>query len=118
MTPEQKIIAIAEFEGWEKRRSRIPNHSYVYVHRDDKRDSPREVMPEYLPPYLTSRDAICGAVARLDALQGAEFVSHLAKVQGWTYQHESTFSDSIFSLITATPAQLADALLLTLGKEI
>lgn len=106
MTPEQKIIAIAEFEGWSELR--------------DGRWKLAEtgIVERFLPPYLTSRDAICGAVARLDALQGAKFVPHLAKVQGWTYQHESTFSDSIFSLITATPAQLAIALLLTLGYEI
>ena len=109
MTPKQKQIAIAEFEGWTGIRggtgyptevARFANNYYS------------------LPPYLTSRDAVCGAMARLDAPQGAKFVSHLAKVQGWTYQHASTFSDSIFSLITATPAQLADALLLTIGKEI
>lgn len=119
MTPEQKQIAIAEFEGYSRKECpageiewRGPPPKLQYIGRF----SP-ETVPSNLPSYLTSRDAICGAVARLDSHQGAQFVSNLAQVQGWTYEHVSTFSDSIFSLITATPAQMADALLLTLGYE-
>ena len=104
MTPEQKIIAIAEFEGWKRvgknKKWICPSGGWDYV--------------QTLPPYLTSRDAICGAVAKLDEKQGADFVCNLAKVHGW----KLTFSESVFSFITSTPAQLADALLLTLGYEI
>jgi hypothetical protein len=99
MTPEQKIIAIAEFE-------KFPIEEYRMEEGD--------INTVALPPYLTSRDAICGAVAKLGEKQGADFVCNLAKVHGW----KLTFSESVFSFITSTPTQLADALLLTLGYEI
>lgn len=94
MTPEQKIITIAEFEGWKELR--------------DGRWKLAEtgIVERFLPPYLTSRDAICGAVARLDSMEFFYFVGHLERIcgtDGWEIM---------------TPAQLADALLLTLGYKI
>ena len=105
MTPEQKIITIAEFEGWKELR--------------DGRWKLAEtgIVERFLPPYLTSRDAICGAVARLDSMEFCYFVENLERVcktDGW----EIMGSDDRRRMLLATPAQLADALLLTLGYEI
>lgn len=104
MTPEQKQIAIAEWEG-------IPTHKVFRMKFKDTEWFDHKV-PLKIPPYLTSRDAICGAVARLGNLEKGKFVDHLISL-------DSMSTDSLtFNLITATPAQMADALLLTLGYEI
>lgn len=102
MTPEQKIIAIAEFEGWKELR--------------DGRWKLAEtgIVERFLPPYLTSRDAICGAVARLDENTFDYFVIHLQKVTGGVPLEPN----ALRKILLATPAQLADALLLTIGYEI
>ena len=102
MTPEQKIIAIAEFEGFPTEEYRM-EEGYINT--------------AALPPYLTSRDAICGAVAKLNSMEFCYFVEHLERVcktDGW----EIMGSDDRRRMLLATPAQLADALLLTLGYEI
>ena len=112
MTPEQKIIAIAEFEGWKELR--------------DGRWKLAEtgIVERFLPFYLTSRDAICGAVARLDNEQKRVF-SHMLRDIVFGIKPEvgvshivDIRSEEITNMILATPAQLADALLLTLGYEI
>lgn len=114
MTPEQKIIAIAEFEGYS--RKECPAGEIEWIGPSPKlqcigRFSP-ETVPSDIPPYLTSRDAICVAVAKLGNLEKGKFVDHLISL-------DSMSTDSLtFNMITATPAQLADALLLTLGYEI
>ena len=113
MTPEQKIIAIAEFEGWTCYKGQWwkPNETRVYANLVDD-----------APPYLTCRDAICCAVARLDDVRLREYAKHLQEVCRQycvgvvpDYQHNLR---SLAKLTLATPAQLADALLLTLGYEI
>lgn len=109
MTPEQKIIAIAEFEGW-------TNCQLIH---GDPMGRPPNVSDQFkhLPPYLTSRDAICGAVAGLNSMEFCYFVECLERVcktDGW----EIMGSDDRRRMLLATPAQLADALLLTLGYEI
>lgn len=108
MTPEQKIIAIAEFEGWTCYKGQWwkPNETRVYANLVDD-----------APPYLTSRDAICGAVARLDSMEFFYFVEHLERICG-TDGWEIMTSDDMRRILLATPTQLADALLLTLGYEI
>jgi hypothetical protein len=112
MTPEQKIITIAEFEGWKELR--------------DGRWKLAEtgIVERFLPPYLTSRDAICGAVARLDDDKKRVF-SHMLRDIVFGIKPEVGIShivdiraEEITNMILATPAQLADALLLTLGHEI
>ena len=114
MTPEQKIIAIAEFEGWKRvgknKKWICPSGGWHYV--------------QTLPPYLTSRDAICGAVARLDDDKKRGF-SHMLRDIVFGIKPEVGIShivdiraEEITNMILATPAQLADALLLTLGYEI
>lgn len=113
MTPEQKQIAIAEFEGWKELR--------------DGRWKLGEtgIVERFLPPYLTYRDAICGAVARLDEKQRRMFTNMLYDIQLGCYDHSCWYPrtitlavDDVANLILATPSQLADALLLTLGYEI
>ncbi len=114
MTPEQKIITIAEFEGWKELR--------------DGRWKLAEtgIVERFLPPYLTSRDAICGAVAKLDDEQKRVFANTLYDLHlGCDHDHEGYHpreirisSLDLTAMIVATPAQLADALLLTLGYEI
>lgn len=114
MTPEQKIITIAEFEGWKQ----ISSGQWC---KDIK-----EGVTWSLPPYLTSRDAICGAVARLDD-RGCRIFSFilLDLIQGYepTGEFPCEFTmllsyEETMKMVLATPAQLADALLLTLGHEI
>ena len=110
MTPEQKIIAIAEFEGWKK----VTNPQHTSIVEGLR---PEDGKMWGVPPYLTSRDAICGAVARLDSMDFYYFVENLeqvCKTDGW----EIMGSDDRRRMLLATPAQLADALLLTLGYEI
>ena len=138
MTPEQKIIAIAEWEGiptkkvwrlkykdqffdYKTENEAIMSAAYaVQMFGIDKADvgKPEEAeVPTRLPPYLTSRDAICGAVARLNNMEFCYFVEHLERVcktDGW----EIMGSDDRRRMLLATPAQLADALLLTLGYEL
>lgn len=70
-----------------------------------------------LPNYLTSRDAICGAVAKLDDMRFCYFVEHLERVCG-TDGWEIMGSEDRRKVLLATPSQMADALLLTLGHVI
>jgi len=119
MTPEQKQIAIAEFEGF------IEDEPWLDGRRCwIRKDKPAHIGYEEsdIPPYLTSRDAICGAVARLDDVRLREYAKNLQEVCHQycvgiipDYQHDLR---SLAKLALATPAQLADALLLTLGYEI
>lgn len=102
MTTEQKQIAIAEFEGWrELRDGRWKNAETGIVER-------------FLPPYLTSRDAICGAVEKLDENQFDNFVFYLQKVT----KSIPLGSNALRKILLATPAQITDALLLTLRYQI
>ena len=112
MTPEQKQIAIAEFEGWKQ----ISSGQWCKNIKDGVIWS--------LPPYLTSRDAICGAVARLDDDKKRVF-SHMLRDIVFGIKPEAGIShivdiraEEITNMLLATAAQLADALLLTLGYEI
>ena len=121
MTPEQKQIAIAEFDGYKP----CPATKIWYAL------GPDEILAGYkdgivapIPPYLTSRDAICGAVARLDGDKKRVF-SHMLRDIVFGIKPEVGIShivdiraEEITNMILATPAQLADALLLTLGYEI
>ena len=108
MTPEQKIITIAEFEGW------TDISKYTQANNGWCGYEPESGPHSKLPPYLTSRDAICGAVARLDENTFDYFVIHLQKVTGSV----PLGPNALRKILLATPAQLADALLLTLGHEI
>ena len=110
MTPEQKRIAIAEFEGWKELR--------------DGRWKLAEtgIVERFLPPYLTSRDAICGAVEKLDDVRLSEYAKHLQDVCYLhcvgivpDYRHDLR---NLAKITLATAAQMADALLLTLGHQI
>lgn len=118
MTPEQKIITIAEFDGWELLKAGEYSQHDCWFRFEPK----GEHVVRELPSYLTSRDAICGAVARLDDVRLREYAKHLQEVCHQycvgvvpDYQHDLR---SLAKLTLATPAQLADALLLTLGYEI
>lgn len=109
MTPEQKVITIAEFEGWrtDKRGFGWLNPSGCYDH---------------FPPYLTSRDAICCAVAKLpdwdddNGKDKAEYSERLAYVVGANWASNNV--EDRRRIFEATAAQMADALLLTLGFEV
>lgn len=107
MTPEQKQIAIAEFEGVQLEEYRMEEGGFNTA---------------ALPPYLTSRDAICGAVGKLNDVSLREYAKHLQEICHRycvgvvpDYQHDL---QSLAKLTLATPAQMADALLLTLGFEV
>jgi hypothetical protein len=117
MTPEQKQIAIAEFEGWRELR--------------DGRWKIAEtgIVKRFPPPYLTSRDAICEVVGKLDDWHKKVFAyTLLSKLESWPEKpsfregeplccEEWTAAEAI-KIALATPAQMADALLLTLGHQI
>ena len=112
MTTEQRQIAIAEFEGWkrfEKNKKWLnPSGEWDFV--------------QNIPPYLTSRDAICGVVEKLDDVRLREYAKHLQEV---CYLHcVGIVPDyrrdlhNLAKITLATPSQMADALLLTLGYQI
>lgn len=115
MTPEQKQIqkqiAIAEWEGWTdiSKYTQAKDGWYGY--------EPNNGPHSKLPPYLTSRDAICGAVGKLDDMEFCYFVEHLERVCG-TDGWEIMGSEDRRKVLLATPSQMADALLLTLGHVI
>lgn len=122
MTPEQKQIAIAEFEGWKIH----PQDRFIVI----PPNSPHSVQPlSTIPPYLTSRDAICGAVEKLDDWCKKVFAyTLLSNLESWPEKpsfregeplccEEWTAAEAI-KIALATPAQMADALLLTLGYQI
>lgn len=127
MTPEQKIIAIAEWEGWKEVDSPNPQFRRLLngqgkLFGSTEPERMRDLWLWAVPPYLTSRDAICGAVARLGDVRLREYAKNLQEVchqycVGFVpdYQHDLL---SLAKLTLATPTQLADALLLTLGHEI
>ena len=114
MTTEQKQIAIAEFDGWEKCQliygdpmGRPPNVSDQFKH---------------LPPYLTSRSAICGVVEKLDDVRLREYAKHLQEVcylhcVGIVPDYQRDLRN-LAKITLATASQMADALLLTLGYQI
>lgn len=133
MTPEQKQIAIAEFEGW-----KIIDVPFMpnQLSPDDKTCFTRKALAHWkgmtvkqLPLYLTSREAICGAVEKLDDWHQKRFAyTLLARLENWP--EKPSFGDGepldckewtageVMKVALATPAQMADALLLTLGYEI
>jgi hypothetical protein len=132
MTPEQKQIAIAEFEGW-----KIIDVPFMpnQLSPDDKTCFTRKALAHWkgmtvkqLPLYLTSREAICGAVGRLDKARLAAFAAKLEDVvfsskskpfkEGDSFGYIELPPEDITAMILATPAQMADALLLTLGFEV
>lgn len=114
MTPEQKQIAIAEFEGVQLEEYRMEEGGFNTA---------------ALPPYLTSRDAICGAVEKLDDWRKKVFAyTLLSRLANWPEKpsfregepldcEEWTAAEAM-KIALATPAQMADALLLTLGFEV
>lgn len=130
MTPEQKQIAIAEWDGWEKCR-------YVEGLKDVlgippktwKGDCISGLNEAWVPPYLTSRDAICGAAGKLDDWRKKVFAyTLLSRLDNWPEKPsfregepldcEEWTAGEVMKVALATPAQMADALLLTLGYEI
>lgn len=124
MTPEQKIITIAEWEGWRIEQDCHPGAKFVF-HKPGGGKWLADFIDGQLPPYLTSRDAICGAVARLDDEQKDKFANYLYDIYlGFNedpefHSRELVLSTkSVTNMVIATPDQLVDALLLTLGYEI
>lgn len=129
MTSEQKQIAIAEFEGWTQPEKGFwqdrQGHNWQVMHGWQTYKDGSDI----LPPYLASRDAICGAAGRLSSRQKQAFAS---KLEGIVFGRERPKAASpeeyygyielppedITAMILATPAQMADALLLTLGFKI
>ena len=115
MTPEQKIITIAEFEGWKRvgknKKWICPSGGWEYV--------------QTLPPYLTSRDAICAAVARLDDERKSKLANYLydiylgfSKDEKFHTKNLSMKAEVLTHILVLPAEKIADALLLTLGHEV
>ena len=130
MTTEQKQIAIAEFEGW-KECKYVEGLKYVLgiPPKIWKGNCILGLHEAFAPPYLTSREAICGAVGKLDKARLAAFAAKLENVvfssekpkpfkEGDYFGYIELPPEDITAIILATPAQMADALLLTLGHQI
>jgi hypothetical protein len=77
---------------------------------------------KHLPPYLTSRSAICGVVEKLDDVRLREYAKHLQEVcylhcVGIVPDYQRDLRN-LAKITLATASQMADALLLTLGYQI
>jgi len=123
MTTEQKQIAIAEFEGWKECKYvegvklviGIPPKTW-------KGNCIFGLHEAWAPPYLTSREAICKAVGKLDDVKLSKYAKHLQEVcylhcVGVVPDYQRDLRN-LAKLTLATPDQMADALLLTLGHQI
>jgi hypothetical protein len=118
MTTEQKQIAIAEWDGF------IEDEPWLDGRRCwIRKDKPAHIGYEEsdIPPYLISRDAICGAVAKLpdwdeNGKDKAEYSERLAYVVGANWSSNNV--EDRRRIFEATASQMADALLLTLGHQI
>lgn len=130
MTTEQKQIAIAEFEGWKEcKYVEGVNCVFGIPPKTWKGNYIFGLHEAWAPPYLTSREAICGAVAKLDDWRKKVFAyTLLSNLESWPEKpsflegeplccEEWTAAEAI-KIALATPSQMADALLLTLGHQI
>jgi hypothetical protein len=120
MTTEQKIMACAELDGFE----RCPDASCAYRkaqhwHKDMRVFFPEPYSNPMLPQYLTSHDAILPLIAKLDPHKRNDFISELWTVCGFEATSPNFWTEynfrAMFGLITATPSQLTDALLKATG---
>jgi hypothetical protein len=112
MTSEQRQIAIAEFEGWKQ----------VGKNKKWLNPSGEWDFAQNIPPYLTSRDAICEVVEKLDDLRLREYAKHLQEVchlhcVGIVPDYRRDLRN-LAKITLATASQMADALLLTLRYQI
>ena len=111
MTTEQKQIAIAEFDG-----QTCDNCGEILC------GCAMVEIGSGTPDYLTSREAICKAVGKLDDVKLSKYAKHLQEVcylhcVGVVPDYQRDLRN-LAKLTLATPDQMADALLLTLGHQI
>ena len=116
MTTQEQIIVIAELDGWVVTGKTNCNGDGKMYSKDGNANFAMTI--EFLPPYLTSRDAIISVIEKAIPVATAvgtaermgDFVCYLANSIGDQYQ------DQYYSLIVASPQQLAEALLRATGK--
>lgn len=104
MSPQEKIIAIAELDGW----TEIDISEMGIKPNYPKYPNPAKYR---LPNYLISRDAIVSALRNQykswTREQEEKFILHLSELVNPNNEIET---------ILATPSQLSDALLIATGK--
>jgi hypothetical protein len=111
MTDTEKVKAIAELDGY----SNISERGGIF--EGYRFSNPKETGRSFIPPYLTSRDAIvpvilkviAGKVPQLREMWHQGLLSH-------TRFQKILNSMEIFNLLEASPSQLCESLLRMTGK--
>ena len=122
MNKDEQIKALAELDGFEW---------YSFWYQDQDESHPRKAgkgknkgdfnelsktgsYDDELPPYLTSRDSIIPVIEKMPTENRMEFINILEDI---AYTKEfGNYWDVQFAIITATPQQLAEALLRATSK--
>lgn len=124
MTPQEKRIAIAEFDGWKV--WQCNNHGTIkYFPAEHKAEGYWEIgirMPDYrldvsnLPDYLNDLNAMHKAEKKLTSNEFQVYFDSLVSMIA--VSAENPRHGDYPRVVHATASQRADALLLTIGKMI
>lgn len=123
MNPIKQIIALAEWDGFSPPLDlEYWNYSNQYSPTGISIDQNGQCKRWIEKKHLTSLDAIMPLVRKLDTLgEWNSYVSWLSlivlgKSESWKTQQEHFGTKAQFSLFTATPPQISEALLRTIDK--
>lgn len=118
MTDQQLIIAVAKLDGWIEERPNLPQMPTYY--RKEFQDRVRVFDdPKHFSAYLTSLDAIIPVIRKQSEAVKNAFGEALCEILGYYddyYEGWNIHSSSINEFITATPKQLAIALVKACGN--
>lgn len=112
MTPHDQIKALAELDGWEFLKPHGHERNYWLWNNDIPIAGDEEgfdAILHVLPPYLTSRDAIVPVIEK--CLKDPQ-IAHIFFLITTQDMLQAKYGHPLF----ATPAQLCEALLRSVGK--